>query len=159
MHRHAKVTFAMHRADSRQAGISRKAPMTARARVLRPVRPAAGRLYAGQPLAGFQRPRARRVWRALTRPDDSYAALVLASRAPLAFLTGSALAVAGALIQTLTRNPLADPGLLGVNAARPRPSSRWRWSRAPCQPIRSGPRCPARWRLGRRTGWARADAG
>ena len=59
------------------------------------------------------------VWRALTRPDDSYAALVLASRVPrtlLAFLTGSALAVAGALIQTLTRNPLADPGLLGVNA-------------------------------------------
>ena len=51
--------------------------------------------------------------------DDSYAALVLASRVPrtlLAFLTGSALAVAGALIQTLTRNPLADPGLLGVNA-------------------------------------------
>ena len=42
------------------------------------------------------------VWRALTRPDDSYAALVLASRVPrtlLAFLTGSALAVAGALIR------------------------------------------------------------
>ena len=44
---------------------------------------------------------------------------MVASRVPrtlLAFLTGSALAVAGALIQTLTRNPLADPGLLGVNA-------------------------------------------
>ncbi|WP_410469350.1 iron chelate uptake ABC transporter family permease subunit, partial [Bradyrhizobium sp.] len=27
-----------------------------------------------------------------------------------------ALGLAGALMQTLTRNPLADPGLLGVNA-------------------------------------------
>lgn len=31
-------------------------------------------------------------------------------------LAGSALGLAGALMQTLTRNPLADPGLLGVNA-------------------------------------------
>lgn len=29
---------------------------------------------------------------------------------------GAALAIAGALIQALTRNPLADPGILGVNA-------------------------------------------
>ena len=59
------------------------------------------------------------VWQALVRPDDSYAALVVASRIPrtlLALLTGAALAVAGALIQALTRNPLAEPGLLGVNA-------------------------------------------
>lgn len=59
------------------------------------------------------------VWQALVRPDDSYAALVVASRVPrtlLAVLTGAALAVAGALIQALTRNPLAEPGLLGVNA-------------------------------------------
>ena len=59
------------------------------------------------------------VWQALFQPDDSYAALVVASRVPrtlLALLTGAALAVAGALIQALTRNPLAEPGLLGVNA-------------------------------------------
>lgn len=59
------------------------------------------------------------VWRALLQPDDSHAALVVASRIPrtlLAVLTGAALAVAGALIQALTRNPLAEPGLLGVNA-------------------------------------------
>lgn len=31
-------------------------------------------------------------------------------------LAGSALGIAGTLMQTLTRNPLADPGLLGVNA-------------------------------------------
>ena len=59
------------------------------------------------------------VWQALFQPDDSYAALVVASRVPrtlLALLTGAALAVAGALIQALTRNPLAEPGLLGINA-------------------------------------------
>lgn len=31
-------------------------------------------------------------------------------------LAGGALGIAGALMQTLTRNPLADPGLLGVNS-------------------------------------------
>ncbi len=31
-------------------------------------------------------------------------------------LAGAALGVAGALMQTLTRNPLADPGILGINA-------------------------------------------
>lgn len=33
-----------------------------------------------------------------------------------ALIAGSALGIAGALLQTLTRNPLADPGLLGVNS-------------------------------------------
>ncbi|MFC4158685.1 FecCD family ABC transporter permease [Chitinimonas lacunae] len=33
-----------------------------------------------------------------------------------ALLVGSALGVAGALMQAVTRNPLAEPGLLGVNA-------------------------------------------
>ncbi len=37
-------------------------------------------------------------------------------RTLLGILVGAALAVAGALMQGLTRNPLADPGLLGVNA-------------------------------------------
>lgn len=37
-------------------------------------------------------------------------------RTLVGLLTGLALAVAGALIQALTRNPLADPGILGVNA-------------------------------------------
>lgn len=38
------------------------------------------------------------------------------SRTLVAIATGSALAVAGVLIQTLTRNPLASPGILGINA-------------------------------------------
>ncbi|MGE6783851.1 FecCD family ABC transporter permease [Ensifer adhaerens] len=45
--------------------------------------------------------------------------VVRAYRVPrmlLGLLCGSAFGVAGALIQAMTRNPLADPGLLGVNA-------------------------------------------
>jgi len=37
-------------------------------------------------------------------------------RTVLAVVVGAALAVCGALIQAFTRNPLADPGILGVNA-------------------------------------------
>ena len=50
--------------------------------------------------------------------DDS-ALIVRGLRVPrtlLGLAVGVALGVAGALIQALTRNPLADPGLLGVNA-------------------------------------------
>ncbi|MBF3138658.1 iron chelate uptake ABC transporter family permease subunit, partial [Pseudomonas aeruginosa] len=36
--------------------------------------------------------------------------------AHVALLAGAALGVAGALMQALTRNPLAEPGLLGINA-------------------------------------------
>lgn len=51
-------------------------------------------------------------------PEDADGIVVRAMRLPrtLAALgAGAALGAAGALIQTLTRNPLADPGLLGVN--------------------------------------------
>ena len=39
-----------------------------------------------------------------------------ASRTIIALLTGAALAVAGLLMQVLTRNPIASPDILGVNA-------------------------------------------
>ncbi|WP_083999536.1 FecCD family ABC transporter permease [Actinomadura kijaniata] len=39
-----------------------------------------------------------------------------ATRTLVAVLTGAALGLAGAVMQGLTRNPLADPGLLGVSA-------------------------------------------
>ncbi|MCM2972532.1 FecCD family ABC transporter permease [Larsenimonas suaedae] len=45
--------------------------------------------------------------------------IVRSSRLPrtvIAMVVGASLAVAGALMQTLTRNPLASPGLLGINA-------------------------------------------
>ena len=37
-------------------------------------------------------------------------------RTVLAVLVGAALALAGATMQAMTRNPLADPGLFGINA-------------------------------------------
>ena len=61
-----------------------------------------------------------RVWTILWQPDGSFeSVVVLEQRLPrtlLLIVVGSALGVAGALIQSLTRNPLADPGILGINA-------------------------------------------
>ncbi len=56
---------------------------------------------------------------ALLRHDDLDAAHIIVRqvrlpRALLAILVGAALALAGALVQALTRNPLAEPGVLGV---------------------------------------------
>jgi iron complex transport system permease protein len=51
--------------------------------------------------------------------DVNEAHVVRGMRVPrtlAAVLVGAALGVSGALIQALTRNPLADPGILGVNA-------------------------------------------
>ena len=61
------------------------------------------------------------VWDALFHFDPAVAeqAIVRESRVMrtiIGLLAGSALALAGALTQTVTRNPLADPGLLGINA-------------------------------------------
>ncbi|MCU1407920.1 MAG: iron transporter permease, partial [Glaciihabitans sp.] len=36
-------------------------------------------------------------------------------RTVLAIIAGAALALSGALMQAITRNPIADPGILGVN--------------------------------------------
>jgi iron-siderophore transport system permease protein len=60
------------------------------------------------------------VWQVLWRDDGSADAVVIHSvripRTLLAIAVGVALGLAGALMQALTRNPLAEPGLLGVNA-------------------------------------------
>ena len=51
--------------------------------------------------------------------DDTTAAVLYAIRAPrvlAAFAVGAALAAGGAALQSLFRNPLADPGLLGVSS-------------------------------------------
>lgn len=57
---------------------------------------------------------------AITAPSGSETdRIVLELRLPrtlAALVVGSALGVAGALIQAFTRNPLGDPGILGVNA-------------------------------------------
>lgn len=61
------------------------------------------------------------VWEALVRfdPDLTDHQIIRALRVPRTLacaLTGAALAVAGSVMQGMTRNPLADPGLLGINA-------------------------------------------
>ncbi|MCT6778346.1 iron ABC transporter permease [Streptomyces sp. CS7] len=58
------------------------------------------------------------VFAALLDPDAPHASIVREVRVPrtlLAVTAGAALGLAGAVMQGLTRNPLADPGLLGVN--------------------------------------------
>lgn len=60
------------------------------------------------------------VWQALTgtgTPIDTE--VVVRMRVPrtiAGLVVGCALGLAGAVMQALTRNPLADPGILGVNA-------------------------------------------
>ncbi|MGW6295312.1 FecCD family ABC transporter permease [Streptomyces sp. NPDC055058] len=59
------------------------------------------------------------VWHGLFQASDTYGDVVVAdrlSRTLLGVLAGAALGLAGAVLQALTRNPLADPGLLGINA-------------------------------------------
>ncbi|GLZ42777.1 iron chelate uptake ABC transporter family permease subunit [Actinokineospora sp. NBRC 105648] len=58
------------------------------------------------------------VWRLLLHDDGSETAYIVRElrvpRTLVGLLVGAALGLAGALMQALTRNPLADPGLLGV---------------------------------------------
>ncbi|WP_159766553.1 FecCD family ABC transporter permease [Streptomyces sp. HM190] len=59
------------------------------------------------------------VWHGLFADTGTYGDVVVGervSRTLLGLLAGAALGLAGAVLQALTRNPLADPGLLGINA-------------------------------------------
>ncbi|WP_420032468.1 FecCD family ABC transporter permease [Streptomyces sp. cg28] len=60
------------------------------------------------------------VWSALFSPsgskDDNIVRELRLPRTLIGVAVGAALGLAGGVMQTLTRNPLADPGLLGVNA-------------------------------------------
>ncbi|WP_116115821.1 FecCD family ABC transporter permease [Austwickia chelonae] len=60
------------------------------------------------------------LWQAVTTHDGSQAAVIVHDlrlpRTLLGLTVGAALGVAGVLAQSLTRNSLADPGLLGVSA-------------------------------------------
>ncbi|MEM7793206.1 MAG: iron ABC transporter permease [Cyanobacteria bacterium P01_C01_bin.118] len=60
------------------------------------------------------------VYRAVTAPDGSTEHLIIRTvripRSITALLVGASVAMAGAIMQGLTRNPLADPGILGINA-------------------------------------------
>ncbi|WP_449277471.1 FecCD family ABC transporter permease [Leucobacter sp. GX24907] len=63
---------------------------------------------------------ASEAWRLLGDDDGSSAALIVREfrvpRTLLAIVVGIALGLAGTVIQAIMRNPLADPGILGVNA-------------------------------------------
>lgn len=60
------------------------------------------------------------VWLAITAPEtNKIATMIHEVRLPrevAAVVVGAALAVAGAIMQGMTRNPLADPGLIGLTA-------------------------------------------
>ncbi|MFJ3498864.1 FecCD family ABC transporter permease [Streptomyces sp. NPDC086091] len=59
------------------------------------------------------------VWHGLFHDTGTYADVVVGdrlARTVLGVLVGAALGLSGAVLQALTRNPLADPGLLGINA-------------------------------------------
>ncbi|MEU4050526.1 MULTISPECIES: FecCD family ABC transporter permease [Streptomyces] len=58
------------------------------------------------------------VWSALGGADQTLEEAAVTKRVPrtlLAVVVGAALAVSGTVMQGVTRNPLADPGILGVN--------------------------------------------
>jgi len=60
-----------------------------------------------------------KVYQALTASDGSTEHLIIRTvrlpRTLIAMIVGAALAVAGALMQGITRNPLADPAILGIS--------------------------------------------
>lgn len=59
------------------------------------------------------------VWHYFSADDRNYHDLVIEARLPrtlIGLMAGAALALSGAVTQGLLRNPLGDPGLLGVNA-------------------------------------------
>lgn len=54
----------------------------------------------------------------LNSEDTSFAALVVRERVPrtiFSIMAGASLGISGALMQSITRNPIADPSILGVN--------------------------------------------
>lgn len=74
---------------------------------------AASVAFGAKPLAPAE------VWAGLVDPGAESYVIVNEMRLPrtlLGLLAGVALGLAGAVMQSLTRNPLADPGLLGINA-------------------------------------------
>jgi iron complex transport system permease protein len=59
------------------------------------------------------------VWHGLFGDTGTYGDVVVRgrlARTALGLLAGAALGLSGAMLQAVTRNPLADPGLLGINA-------------------------------------------
>ena len=73
------------------------------------------------------------IWDAFTSYDPTSASetVVREMRVPrtlLGLTVGAALGLSGAILQGVTRNPLAEPGIMGINTERPRSSSSGSWS-------------------------------
>jgi iron complex transport system permease protein len=79
-----------------------------------------GALFAASLLAGRVWLPLTEVWHGLWSSEPSLAATIITQlrlpRATLALEVGAALGLSGAVLQGVTRNPLAEPGLLGVSA-------------------------------------------
>jgi iron complex transport system permease protein len=79
-----------------------------------------GAVFVSSLLAGRVWLPAAEVWHGLWSQNQSLAALIVTQlrlpRAVLALEVGAALGLSGAVLQGVTRNPLAEPGLLGVSA-------------------------------------------
>ena len=78
---------------------------------------ALGTLFLGMMLGSKSLPISM-LWDYLGQRAPYYETLIFNQRLPrtiIAFTCGGALGVAGALMQGITRNPLGDPGLLGIN--------------------------------------------
>ncbi|WP_431974432.1 FecCD family ABC transporter permease [Micromonospora haikouensis] len=95
-------------------GLGRRAAVTLGAAVVLALAVLASFALGSRPLA----PGA--VWHALVAPDGGDATTIVRElrlpRTALGLLVGLALAVAGVLFQALTRNPLAEPRILGISA-------------------------------------------
>ncbi|MGO1263735.1 iron chelate uptake ABC transporter family permease subunit [Microbacterium sp.] len=77
-------------------------------------------VFAASVLIGSQTLSVSEVWETLISAEDTQPHFIVHElripRTVVGLVVGVALGTAGALIQALTRNPLADPGILGVNA-------------------------------------------
>ncbi|MCX8001198.1 MAG: iron ABC transporter permease [Anoxybacillus mongoliensis] len=76
--------------------------------------------FIGAIVVGAAETTMKDVWLAITAPEtNQVATMIYEVRLPrevAAVVVGAALAVAGAIMQGMTRNPLADPGLIGLTA-------------------------------------------
>ncbi|WP_460916142.1 FecCD family ABC transporter permease [Plantactinospora veratri] len=94
--------------------VGRRVAVTGAVGVLLVLTVLASLALGSKPLAPAQ------VWHALIAPDGGEASTIVRElrvpRTLLGLVVGPALALAGVLLQALTRNPLAEPRILGVSA-------------------------------------------
>ncbi|MBF9134377.1 iron ABC transporter permease [Plantactinospora sp. S1510] len=100
--------------EGRRRRATRRVAVTTGAAVLLVLVVLASLALGSKPLAPGQ------VWHALVAPDGGEASTIVRElrvpRTLLGLTVGPALALAGVLLQALTRNPLAEPRILGVSA-------------------------------------------